>query len=192
MYKHILLTSFKDFSQFTYLAQGSGPFTEGVFGSNFTNPDIVGQLKPFPVATTDGSLPPQVSCPGTVSTKRDTPPSKARKGKRQVTSTSTSTASATPVQTPDTLTLISDLATLDSKGKGQNTYNFTVQSSQTTPPLPALVIFGTGMEGSLAPTPMFSLGGGLFELIVQIRDTGSALDSFTVISTLGGEISFPL
>lgn len=44
-----------DFTQFTYLAQGSGPFLEGEFGSNFTRPEIIGPLDPFPIAVADGT-----------------------------------------------------------------------------------------------------------------------------------------
>jgi hypothetical protein len=185
----ILLTQFKDFSQFQYLAQGSGPFVEGVFGSDFARSEIVGPLTPFPIATSDGTSPAPARCAsGTVSSKRDTPPSRVERQKRQATTTSTS-PTATVTQVQDTLTLISEM---DKKGKGQNTYTVVVQSSQTTDPLPAVFMFGTGAEGALAPTPMNSDGGGQFSFMVQIRDTGSALTSITVVSSFGGQITFPV
>jgi hypothetical protein len=90
---------------------------------------------------------------------------------------------------PDVVTITS---VVDKKGMGQNTYTVMASSSQTTEPLPTLIIFGSGDAAGFGAVAMFSLGGGKYTFTFQEHDTGGALNTITVASSYGGSETLAL
>ena len=163
------LTTFGDpmiplgFERLPYLAKGSGPFVPGnLLSSPPATPVIVGQLNPWPGATT----PVATSCPPV---------------QPNPTTLSTATAAPTPGPVPDTVTINTATSTA---GKGQ----FTVAVTATTNNLAAILSCAVAGVDPIAATPMTKVAGtpGRWSFTITVKGRPS---SVTVTSDKGGRAS---
>lgn len=138
---------------------------------------LVGQLNPWPGATT----------PGTTGCAVVTPtPTAVTNSTTLITVTSSSVVTTTnPASQRDTVTILSVTV---GKGQGTTRYTITAISSHNTDPLPILIVTGTGVN-PLGQSQMTSLGGGNYIIDVAVKH---GLDTITVTSSYGGQMTLTL
>lgn len=139
---------------------------------------LVGQLSPWPGATSPGTTTCAVVTPPTTTPTDSTT-------FMTVTSTSSTAATTTAVTQRDTITILS---VTEDKGQGTTRYTITAISSHNTDPLPVLIATGTGVN-PLGQSEMSSLGGGNYVLDVAVKH---GLDTITVTSSYGGQMTLTL
>lgn len=159
-----------EFQDITFLAQGSGPYIEGVpLTAQPINTPIIGQLDPWP----GNVVPPGVNCAETSAA----PFANATR----LTRNATLAAGLIRRQTTPNDTMVALVAD-EIEIRGTKSYTITVQDSIITAPFPVLTLTAAATKNPVGYIIMTNLGGGMFTTTIAVHH---GLDSATIVSNFG-------
>lgn len=161
-----------EFQDMPFLAQGSGPYQEGVpLKEPMSNPPIIGQLDPWPGTT----VPAPADCSNV-----NAPFSPSPFGNGTTNGTDVERRSAEV----DTVTVLS--ATF-ARTRGETAYTVAAQDSVTTGTQAVLTLSGAQVQNNVTGIIMTSLGDGMYSTTFSVKNQ---LTSITIVSNLGGVTTF--